>query len=234
MSPSVGRMCIMSYLLRVTVPDRPGSLGGLAVALGSVEANIVSLDVVEHYEGAAIDDIVVDVPTGALPDTLITAAESLDGVSVVSLRPFDGRIGAHQELQLIDAASTSGKEALSVLSQELPGVLGVSWALVASNSSEGARLVARGPSAPADIDTLVVPVPVGEHAIEVDPTTTGLPESWTVMDTALATASLGEDLVLVIGRIGGPDFRPAELARFGYFAGIVSSVLPASARTSHK
>lgn len=230
MSPLVGRMLVMSYLLRVTVPDRPGSLGGLAVALGSVDANIVSLDVVEHYDGAAIDDIVVDVPTGALPDTLITAAESLDGVTVVSLRPFDGRIGAHQELQLIDAASTSGAQALEVLAHELPGVLGVSWALIASNSDSGSRLVARGASAPANTDTLSVPVPVEDRAIEIDPATTGLPDSWTVMDTALATASLGEGLVLVIGRIGGPDFRPAELARFGYFAGIVSSVLPASAR----
>lgn len=227
-------MWVMSYLLRVTVPDRPGSLGGLAVALGSVEANIVSLDVVEHFDGAAIDDIVVDVPTGALPDTLITAAESLDGVSVVSLRPFDGRIGAHQELQLIDSVSSSGREALRVLSQELPGVLGVSWALVVENDGAGARLLARGESAPGDADSLDVPMPVGEHAIEVDLATEGLPDSWTVMDTALASAGLGENLVLVIGRIGGPDFRPAELARFGYFAGIVSSVLPASARSVAK
>ncbi|WP_333618214.1 ACT domain-containing protein [Dietzia sp.] len=221
----------MSYLLRVTIPDRPGALGGLAVALGSVDANIVSLDVVESYDGAAIDDIVVDVPAGALPDTLITAAESLDGVSVVSLRPFDGRIGAHQELQLIDTVSSSGPAALDVIASDLPGVLGVSWALVLENDSAAgtSRLVAGGASAPADVDHLNIEIPTAERAIELDPATEGLPDSWTVMDTSLATARLGGSLALLVGRIGGPDFRPAELARFGYFAGIVSSVLPASA-----
>lgn len=223
-------MVPMSYLLRVTVPDRPGSLGGLAVALGSVDANIVSLDVVETFEGAAIDDLVVDVPAGALPDTLITAAESLDGVSVVSLRPFDGRVGAHQELQLIDAVSTSGSAALDVLVSGLPGVLGVSWSLVVGEEGGRIVLVARGDSAPGDTSVLPSLGPFEGRAAELDPRTPGLPDSWTVMDTALATAPLGGARTLVVGRIGGPDFRPAELARYGYFAGIVSSVLPAAAR----
>ncbi len=63
----------MSYLLRVQLPDRPGSLGALALALGSVGADILSLDVVERGAGFAVDDLVVEVPQGALPDTLITA-----------------------------------------------------------------------------------------------------------------------------------------------------------------
>ena len=49
-----------SYLLRVQLEDRPGSLGSLAVALGSVGADILSLDVVERGTGYAIDDLVVD------------------------------------------------------------------------------------------------------------------------------------------------------------------------------
>ncbi|MGC1736116.1 MAG: amino acid-binding protein, partial [Mycobacterium sp.] len=44
-----------SYLLRVQLADRPGSLGSLAVALGSVGADILSLDVVERGSGYAID-----------------------------------------------------------------------------------------------------------------------------------------------------------------------------------
>lgn len=80
----------MSYLLRVQLPDRPGSLGALAVALGSVGADILSLDVVERGDGFAIDDLVVDVEPGALPDTLITAAEHLPDVLVDSIRPYAG------------------------------------------------------------------------------------------------------------------------------------------------
>ena len=46
-----------SYLLRVELEDRPGSLGSLAVALGSVGADILSLDVVARGPGYAIDDL---------------------------------------------------------------------------------------------------------------------------------------------------------------------------------
>ncbi len=72
----------MSYLLRVSVPDRPGMLGALAGSLGAVGADIVSIDVVERSGGEAIDDIVIDLPGGGLPDGLITAAQSIDGVTV--------------------------------------------------------------------------------------------------------------------------------------------------------
>ena len=63
-----------SYLLRIELEDRPGSLGSLAVALGSVGADILSLDVVERGAGYAVDDLVVDLPNGAMPDMLISAA----------------------------------------------------------------------------------------------------------------------------------------------------------------
>ena len=68
---------VSSYLLRVQLADRPGSLGSLAVALGSVGADILSLDVVERATGYAIDDLVVELPPRGMPDTLITAAEAL-------------------------------------------------------------------------------------------------------------------------------------------------------------
>ena len=47
------------------------------MALGSVGADILSLDVVERAAGYAIDDLVVELPQGAMPDMLITAAERL-------------------------------------------------------------------------------------------------------------------------------------------------------------
>lgn len=228
MSEALGTMACMAYLLRVTVPDRPGALGALAVALGQVNANIMSLNVIETLDGAAVDDIVVDVPTGALPDTLITAAESLDGVSVVSLRPFDGRLGAHQELKLIDQISAAGPDALTHLTQALPGVFSVSWALVLQRDTDGAHMVARGVSAPNDTKEVSVALrPEVGPAQQLDDDVLGqLPQSWTVMDTAVAMANLGEDLVLIFGRIGGPDFLQAELKRIGYFAGIVRMILP--------
>ncbi|MDT0440889.1 hypothetical protein RM877_40300, partial [Streptomyces sp. DSM 41981] len=121
-----------SYLLRVQLEDRPGSLGSLAVALGSVGADILSLDVVERGAGYAIDDLVVDLPQGSMPDTLITAAENLSGVFVDSIRPHTGLLEAHRELELIDhvAAAHSKAARLKVLAEEAPRVLRVSWCVV--------------------------------------------------------------------------------------------------------
>ena len=89
-------LAVPSYLLRVQLEDRPGSLGSLAVALGSVGADILSLDVVERGAGYAIDDLVVELPPGAMPDSLITAAEHIKGVYVDSVRPHTGLLEAHR------------------------------------------------------------------------------------------------------------------------------------------
>src|SRR5438132_340112 len=38
----------VSFLIRVQIPDRPGSLGAVATALGKIGADILSVDVVER------------------------------------------------------------------------------------------------------------------------------------------------------------------------------------------
>src|ERR1700739_2164237 len=98
---------VPSYLLRIELVDRPGSLGALAVALGSVGADILSLDVVDRGGGYAIDDPVIELPPGAMPDTLITAAEALRGVRVDSVRPHMGLLEAHRELELLDRVAAA-------------------------------------------------------------------------------------------------------------------------------
>ena len=95
----------MSYLLRLVVPDRPGILGAVATALGGAGVDIVSVDVLERGGGLAVDDIVVDLPPGRLPDTLITAAQAVEGVAVESLRPYAGPLDTHRELELLEALS---------------------------------------------------------------------------------------------------------------------------------
>jgi len=53
-----------------------------------------------------------------------------------------------------------------------------------------------------------------------------VPQSWRDMDTALAASPLGSDQrIILIGRPGGPEFRPSEVARLGHMAGIVATVL---------
>lgn len=53
-----------------------------------------------------------------------------------------------------------------------------------------------------------------------------VPQLWKDMDTTLAAAPLGSsDTAVVLGRPGGPEFRPSEVARLGYLAGIVATLV---------
>jgi len=215
----------VSYLLRVRLPDRPGSLGALALALGSVGADILSLDVVERGTDYAIDDLVVDVEPGKLPDTLLTAAESLDGVTVDSIRPYAGILDPHRELELIDHIAAARDDRLQVLVDGAPRVLRVGWATVLGIDSRGVYRIAGSSGAPETHLGNVPWMPLEKTkmlAHEED----WVPSVWRDMDTMLAAAPLGSpDRVLVLGRPGGPEFRPSEIARIGYFAGIVGTVL---------
>lgn len=219
-----------SYLLRVQLPDRPGSLGSLAVALGSVGADILSLDVLDRGDGFAVDDLVVELPTGAMPDALISAAEALSGVRVDSVRPHTGLLDAHRELELIDHIAAAGGRAgkLQVLVDEAPRVLRVGWCAVVTmdpRSSAGATRVAASAGAP---ETQVPDLPwlPLAHAAALDGDADWVPALWRKLDVALAVAPLGDPhTAVVLGRPGGPAFRPAEVARLGYLAGIVATLL---------
>jgi hypothetical protein len=215
----------VSFLLRVQLPDRPGSLGSLALALGGVGADILSLDVVERGAGYAIDDLVVEVPPGALPDTLITAAESLTDVHVDSLRPYSGMLDTHRELELIDRVASARDDRLQVLVDGVPRVLRVGWCTIVDIGNQGAYRLVGSPSAP-ETQAATAPWMPLEKPMVLDGEAGWVPQIWKDMDTKLAAAPLGNSgKVLLLGRPGGPDFRPSEVARLGYLAGIVSTVL---------
>lgn len=218
---------VSSYLLRVRLDDRPGSLGSLAVALGSVGADILSLDVVERTAEYAVDDLVVDLPAGAMPDALITAAEALKGVRVESLRPHTGLLEAHRELELIDhVAAADGRNAqLQVLVDGAPRVLRVGWCTVARVDGPRLERIVGSPGAP-ETQAGVAPWLPLTSATVLDGTADWVPQLWRDMDTTLAAAPLGDPhTAVLLGRPGGPDFRPSEVARLGYLAGIVASIL---------
>lgn len=219
-------MPYVAFLLRVYLEDRPGSLGMLAVALGSVGADIASLEVVERGKGYAVDDIVVDLSPGSLPDALITAAEKVNGVQVDSIRPYDGLLDTHRELELVDhVAAARAANRLQVLVDETPRVLRVSWATVITAGPAGAVQLVGSSGAPETQLAQADWLPLASSA-QLDSDADWVPEPWRDMDTRMAAAPLGDGRkALLLGRMGGPDFRPSEIARLGYLTGIVSTVL---------
>jgi hypothetical protein len=75
------------FKLQVSLPDRPGSLGMLASAIGSAGADIRGLEVVKSEGGTGYDDIIVAVP-GTDPSDLVEVLNSIGGVTVLSVEPL--------------------------------------------------------------------------------------------------------------------------------------------------
>ncbi len=74
------------FRLSIALPDRPGSLGLLASAIGSAGGDIRELVVLKSESGRGFDDITVAVP-GSDPKDLIDLLNSIGGVEVISIIP---------------------------------------------------------------------------------------------------------------------------------------------------
>ncbi|MGH3786355.1 MAG: ACT domain-containing protein [Pseudonocardiaceae bacterium] len=215
----------MSFLIRVQLPDRPGALGAVATALGEVGVDILSLDVVERRSGIAIDDLVVELPSGRLPDVLITAAESVEGVEVDAVRPWAGVLDTHRELELVEEIAATPANGLQVFTDKLPNIIRAGWAIVLTTTEGRPHRVAVSFAAP---ETRAVHLPWWplRRATILDGEDDWVPLPWRELGTELAATPLGgTERVLLIGRPGGPMFRAAEVARLEHLAGIVAVVL---------
>lgn len=218
----IGHPVGVSYLLRVILPDRPGVLGAVATALGHVGADIVSLDVIERSPGSATDDMVIELPPGKLADTLVSAALTVEGVRVESIRPYAGQIDPHRELELLDNLATYPAQSLQILTDGAARVFRAAWALVLEPPVGGhSTVVARGGAAP-ELSRLAVPWWPARPARELSLADGWAPEDWASVGTELAVAPLGTAALLV----GRPMLRwlPSELVRLQHLSAIASTV----------
>ncbi|EOD67705.1 ACT domain-containing protein [Amycolatopsis vancoresmycina DSM 44592] len=216
---------MVSFLIRVLLPDSPGTLGAVATALGTVGADILSVDVVERGSGVAVDDLVVELPSGRLPDALITAAESVEGVEVDAVRPYAGVLDTHRELELVEEIAAQPKSGLDILAEGVPRIVRAGWAMIVEHAETGAVRLASSSAAPETPITDLPWLPL-ERATVLDSEDAWIPETWKELGTELAATPLGKPgKALLVARPGGPNFRAAEVARLAHLAGIVAVVL---------
>ncbi|QNE89423.1 amino acid-binding ACT domain protein [Corynebacterium incognita] len=218
----------MSFLIRVLLPDSPGSLGQLADAIGLIDGNIQSVDIVQNFpDGTVMDDMVVALPKGTMADELITAASSVPNVEVDSIRPFVGTIDRRGHIALLArvAQAQSRDDALRTLVDGLPSAMTSTWAIVADSTAPMHRVVSSD-AAPTDDGTVPENPKLNSPRTLHRDNDPWVPEPWTLLDSALAVAPVGPDgLVVILGRTGGPDYLASEVEHLGNIGSIVGATL---------
>ena len=76
------------FRLQITLPDRPGSLGAVASAIGFAGGDIRGLVVLKSEAGTGFDDVTVAIP-GSDPTDLVNVLNDLGGVEVLEVLPVN-------------------------------------------------------------------------------------------------------------------------------------------------
>jgi ACT domain-containing protein len=74
------------FNIQISLPDRPGSLGAVASAIGFAGGDIRALTVLRSEEGRGVDDLTVAIP-GSDPTDLLEVLGQIGGVEVISINP---------------------------------------------------------------------------------------------------------------------------------------------------
>ena len=216
----------MAFLLRVQLPDVPGSLGAVASALGSAGADIEAIEIVEHRpDGTAIDDVLLELLPSVLPDALVSACHRLDGVRVLWISRYTARASLRMDLEAVEAMTQDPSKATVRLVELLPLTFRSDWAMAVRRRAGGGgkpvpEVVVATPTAPD------LPGDVDDWFASEVPCLLAAHPSWA--DTVLAAAP-ANGLVLVFGRRGGPEILASELARFGHLSALATTIAAAAA-----
>jgi hypothetical protein len=208
----------MPYLLRVELPDVPGSLGRVATAIGEAGGDIEAIEIVEHRrDGTAVDDVLLETAPGVMPDTLVSVCNSLDDVKVLWISRYGAGGNLFLDLEAVEQLTQSPATALDELVNLLPITFRADWALRARRTDGGVEVLHGTSAAPELIDGEEGWFPLGRAARLETPEDWG---RWT--STLVAGAPLGDDKeeIVVFGRRGGPEVLDSELARLEHLAAL--------------
>lgn len=214
----------MTFLLRLELPDEPGSLGRVSTVLGQAGADIEAIEIVEHAGGGtAVDDVFLELPPEVMLDSVVSACNELTGVRVLWVSRYAGSGSLFLDLEAVEALTRRGQAAVAELVQVLPDTFRCDWGLRMRRTDTGVEVVSRTSAAPevgADMTDDVGWFPLSRA------TRLTAPESWDGWgSTVLAAAPLpAKDEIIVLGRRGGPEILDSELARLGHLTSLAASI----------
>ena len=195
----------MPYLLRVRLPDVPGSLGRVASAIGEAGGDIDAIEIVEKIDGYAIDDVLLEIAPGTMPDSIVSACAVLDGVSVLWINRYAAGGNLFLDLEVVEALTEDPASARERVIDLLPMAFRVDWAARIGKDGRGLHTTEL---APEHLEWVEVAGP------------TRLPGDDTYVE---CVAPFGDEIVMM-GRRGGPEFLDSELARLSHLLGLAATV----------
>ncbi|MCW2811731.1 MAG: hypothetical protein JWP61_2189 [Friedmanniella sp.] len=206
------------FLMRVTLPDRPGSLGAVASAMGLVSGDINAVEIVEKGDGFVVDDFIVDLPPHQMPETLVSACQNLEGVRVEWISRYPEGGGLQSDLEALERMTADPMHAAETLVSLCPVVFRSHWATLIEVLPDQARptfSTTLAPDLTPEIAARLAPFDV-THRVHL---ASGWSPGWG--DTTIVVTPLTQDRVIAIGRLGGPAFLDSEVARLNHLAALV-------------
>lgn len=201
--------------LRVSVPDRPGSLAALTTALASAGANVLSVSVVEREAGRAVDDLLLDWPYGRAWDAVTAAIDNCAGARVHGLRHIAEPSITH-ESDLLGQIAADPHRALEILVDGLPHLLLADWCALFDRQWPRQAEYAT-PGSPQ-------PLPETDHPLARSRTLCVNGES------LLLAPVVDSPLRVLVGRYTGPGFTRTEMYRCASLLATTVAIARLSAR----
>jgi len=196
-------------LLRVEIPDVPGSLGRLASAIGAAGGDIEAIEIVEkRFDGTAVDDVLLEMTDGAMPDSVVSACNAVKGVSVLWISRYLAGGNLFLDLEVVESLTSEPETALDRLVELLPVAFRCEWAARLKVGPEGFSVEHGSEGAPPVVDL--------EQGTGLDVQILG--------DDLVAVAPIGHKRVVALGRRGGPAYLDSELARLGHLVTLAASI----------
>ncbi|MGL5405566.1 MAG: amino acid-binding protein [Propionibacteriaceae bacterium] len=203
-------------LMRVSIPDRPGSLGAVTTAMGTVGADIHAVEMVERLpQGTVIADFMMTLPTGILPDALVSACTALEGVEEMWLSTYPESWGLESDIHVLNRMSLEPDQAAEILTDAAPVVFHCHWAILADRRTmQPIYATSMAPELSSTNLELFAPL---DHLHRQTLTDGWLPH-WG--ESVVITAPVKPHRTIILGRQGGPEWLDSEIARLRFLAGM--------------
>ncbi|MDR0991203.1 MAG: amino acid-binding protein, partial [Propionibacteriaceae bacterium] len=129
------------FLLRLQLPESPGTLGQVASAVGAIGGNICSLEIIDRGPDWAIDDFIVELPGEVMPDTLVSACQSIPGVQVLWVSRHHAAWRVESDTAVLNRMAENPEQAGQILAAEAPLAFRSTWAALLDWSTQPTSVI---------------------------------------------------------------------------------------------